>query len=255
MYIKTKTKPPLLSSCYSSLWPFSPLRYMYVVCTGIEAFLLCHPSFFTRCLTRSVHSALPCRAARTAADGEAEPGVFPSSPSPMSPTAPSSSYAAAAPEAHAAAAPPPAVSAAALAPFQSTSDSYHSQSQHHSHAVSAASSSIPSSSPPLRSRHGFSRPLAPLQVGSWVLMSCCIIIYYSLCIPFVPAGHHAEFYSFVFIYIAIFVPGFVAYIASVTASLHRSQLHASRSPPHWPQRTLSLRSLLAAGKCARWLVC
>ena len=45
-------------------------------------------------------------------------------------------------------------------------------------------------------------------------MAICVIIYFSLCIPFVPDGHDAEFYSFVFIYIAIFLPGLAAYIAS-----------------------------------------
>ena len=49
-----------------------------------------------------------------------------------------------------------------------------------------------------------------------MLMSVCVIVYFSLCIPFVPAGHHAEFYSFVFVYIAIFLPGLAAYIASAS---------------------------------------
>ena len=52
-------------------------------------------------------------------------------------------------------------------------------------------------------------------------MGCCVSVYYGLCVPFVPAGHRAEFYSFVLLYIAVFVPGFALWLRCAAEAEHR----------------------------------
>ena len=124
-----------------------------------------------------------------------------------------------------------AASVVALASLPPSPQSYQSPTSSH-----PAPTAAPSSSPAqrVRSRNGFTRPFAPLQIGAWVLMSICVIIYFSLCIPFVPDGHDAEFYSFVFIYIGIFLSGLAAYIMSDIVATYTSFARPIRSQPRSP---------------------
>ena len=90
-------------------------------------------------------------------------------------------------------------------------------------------------------------------MAAWALMACCVIIFFSLCIPFVPRGHDAEFYSFVFIYIAIFLPGFAAYIASHTDThtAHTTQLGTAAPPDARHGKALRAAAPLALHRSLR----
>lgn len=110
--------------------------------------------------------------------------------------------------------------AVALASLPAAPASYHSSAISSRRPPPPPPAAVRSSPSRVRSRTGFTRPFAALQIAAWVLMSVCVILYFSLCVPFVPAGHDAEFYCFVFIYIGIFLPGFAAYIASVPPGAH-----------------------------------
>ena len=73
---------------------------------------------------------------------------------------------------------------------------------------------LPPPPPPrLRPWGGLSPPFHPLQVSSWVLMVFCVVIYFSLCIPFVPDGHEGAKWSFVSLYLLVFCLGFAAFLA------------------------------------------
>lgn len=61
--------------------------------------------------------------------------------------------------------------------------------------------------------HGFTAPLHPVQVLAWSVFAVCVILYFSLAVPFVPAHHAAEFNTFVFVYVGLFVIGFPLFLA------------------------------------------
>ena len=91
-------------------------------------------------------------------------------------------------------------------------------------------STLPPHARPSR-RSGFSRPFHPLQVASWVLMACCVVVYFSLTVPFVPSGHTSELVSFSVLYCVIFSVGFVVYLAVSLSDPYTPTASALPQPP------------------------
>ena len=97
-------------------------------------------------------------------------------------------------------------------------------------AFSSPPSSSSSSRRPFVRRSGFSRPFHPLQVTSWVLMACCVVVYFSLTVPFVPQGHSAELVSFSVLYCVIFAVGFGVYLAVSLSDPYTHTASAAAAP-------------------------